>query len=163
MTIVVSNATPLIALARIGRFDLLHDVCGEILITDAVVGEIEAGGEGAPGREEVRRALAAGWLEERAVGCSRELAGLSVDLDIGEATTIMLAVDLGAALVLLDERKAQARARALGLNVVGTIGTLLLAKRRGLMPDLERSVERLQQEGFHIGPELLDSLLSGNG
>jgi len=40
VTVVVSNATPLIALSRIGHFDLLRDLYGQLLITEAVVGEI---------------------------------------------------------------------------------------------------------------------------
>ncbi len=162
MTTVVSNATPLIALARIGRFDLLRDLYGEVLVTDAVVAELEAGGEAAPGFDETRKALGDGWLVACPIDSSRELTGLSVDLDVGEATTIMLAIDRQAALVLLDERKARARARALGLNVTGTIGTLLLAKERELMSDLASVLRSLQDAGFHVSSRLLETLTSDN-
>jgi len=124
------------------------------------VAELEAGGEAAPGFDETRKALSQGWLVACPVEPSRELAGLSVDLDLGEATTLMLAIDRQAGLVLLDERKARARARASGLNVTGTIGTLLLAKERGLLSDLGPALRSLQEVGFHVSSRLLETLSS---
>lgn len=61
---VVSDASPLINLARIGELDLLHRLYGDLLIPDAVWREVVIKGAGQPGAEEVR---AASWIKTRDV------------------------------------------------------------------------------------------------
>ncbi len=53
---VVSNASPLINLARIGKLDLLHDLYGELIIPEAVWREVVVDGAGQPGADQVKGA-----------------------------------------------------------------------------------------------------------
>ena len=77
---VVSNASPLVGLARIGRLDLLKKLYGQILVPEAVWDEVVIEGKGQPGAEEVSSAE---WIRMHAI-VNRQLAhGLSQDLGLG--------------------------------------------------------------------------------
>lgn len=61
---------------------------------------------------------------------------LKEELDAGENAAIILARERGADLLLIDERAARRKATTLRLTVIGTLGALLMAKDRGLLPAL---------------------------
>lgn len=93
--IVVVNTTSLIALALIGRLDLLRHLYGKVVIPPAVKGEVLAGGPGGVGVAELRRAE---WIQTVPLQDPRR-ADLLSDLDRGEAEVIALAQELNAGLV----------------------------------------------------------------
>jgi predicted nucleic acid-binding protein len=62
--IVIADSSPLIALCRIGRLDLLNVLFGRLLIPDAVWNELTGGKPENPGTEEI---LSANWIERRSV------------------------------------------------------------------------------------------------
>ncbi len=128
--IVISNTSPLTNLAAIGQFDLLHHLFGEITIPDAVWDELNAGGVVWPGRDAVASAQ---WVQRHSVHNTLAVAALLDDLDRGEAEAIVLALELGADLLLLDEADGRHHAQRLGLQVLGVIGALRLAKAKGLI------------------------------
>ena len=160
---VVSNTTPLIALARADAFELLRAVFREVWIPEAVRREVEAGGSGAPGEREAREALREGWLIPDTVPACPELTTLGIDLDEGEAESIALALRTNADLILLDDRKARARAKALGLSVTGTVGVLLIAQDLGLPVEVDRAIESLRANGFYLAPNVLAQIAARRG
>jgi len=89
---------------------------------------------------------------------------LSQDLDSGEAESIVLALELEAEVLLIDERLARQTAHHLGLHYVGLIGVLLEAKRKGLTPRIEPLLNALRsQAGFRISNELYTRVLRDEG
>jgi len=90
---VVSNSTPLIALARISRLDLLRDIFDSIIILHAVYQEVVLEGAGRPGMREVK---AAPWIKTIEVQNHLAVALLKTDLDAGEAEAVVLAKEIGA-------------------------------------------------------------------
>lgn len=81
--------------------------------------------------------------------------GVPTDLDAGETEAIALAMELGADLVLMDERKGTQAARLLGLATIGVLGVLLEAKRRGLIQHVLPHVDRLVSElHFFVAPDV---------
>ena len=70
-----------------------------------------------------------------------------------------MALALQADLLLIDERKGRAKAKALGLSLTGTIGVLLLARIKGVEIKLPLELEQLRAHGFRISEELLDRVL----
>lgn len=155
----VSNTSPLLNLAVIGRLSLLQDRFGTVLMPPAVREELRVE-EGRPGSEALRGALRSGWLRVRAVEKQDLLAVLQNDLDRGEAEAIALAVELGGRRVLLDEREGRKRARALGLTVTGVLGILLWASGEGKLESARDAIERLKAEaGFYIAPSLEKEIL----
>jgi predicted nucleic acid-binding protein len=89
-SVVVSNASPLINLARIGHLDLLRAVYGELVIPQAVWEEIVVEGAGQPGAEQVRQA---NWIRVHTVTNRPLVNALRQNLDAGEAGAIALAAE----------------------------------------------------------------------
>jgi predicted nucleic acid-binding protein len=145
---VVADASPLIYLAVLGRFMLLQRLFGVVHVPDAVVQEVAAPTLSLPGAAETRTAVADGWLRPTYIRDREAVEDLLTDLHQGEAEAIVLAKELEARLLMLDDRLARNRAVALGLPVTGTIGVLLLARRRGEQLDLRHDLDTLIQHGF---------------
>ena len=159
--IVVSNTTPLIGLASIDRFDLLRQLFGEIQIAQAVYGEaVTAGREVGGAKEEVSTAT---WIRTTVVQDRLAVEVLLDELDLGEAETIVLAREVNADLVLMDEKKGRRKVSQLGLQKIGTLGILLKAKQVGLLTQIRPDIERLRQEGFSISDTVVDIVLLDAG
>ena len=150
--IVVSDTSPLTNLAAIGQFGLLRRLYAELYIADGVWDELNAEGERWPGRDQV---AAADWIERRVVQNHALVTVLRRDLDRGEAESITLALELGADLVLLDEREGRRAATRLGLRVVGVVGILLEAKANGIVDEIRPHLDSLRQTaGFYLSESL---------
>ncbi|MCL0096761.1 DUF3368 domain-containing protein [Thermodesulfovibrionales bacterium] len=92
------------------------------------------------------------------------LQALTRDLDRGEAEAIMLALEVDAEQMLLDEREGRRVAKSLGLKVTGVLGILLRAQREGKLPSLQEVMDELQEKaGFRIGVELATDILRESG
>ena len=87
-----------------------------------------------------------------------------LELDRGEAEAITLALQLGHARVLMDERDGRAKARALGLQPICVLGVLLRAKTDGQVQSVEPIMAALKQDaGFFIADGLYLALLQEAG
>lgn len=154
--IVVSNSSPLIALAKIGEFNLLHSLYEELSIPQAVREEVVVIGENPdeknrPGSEELR---AANWIRRVQVSNLAAVRLLRERLDGGESEAIVLALELNADLLLIDEARGRRVARAQGINTSGTVGTLVAAKRQGLILEVTPILDYLINSGFRMSQQL---------
>lgn len=160
---VVSNTSPVLNLAIIGRLPLLQQQFGEIWLPPVVISELRID-EDLPGVQTVREALAEGWIHIQAVEDIGLVEVLRRDLDGGEAEAIALAIQLKADHILLDEKEGRRIAKTLGLRSTGILGVLLRAKQEGHLPSVRETIEQLQiQAGFRIGMELLAGILRESG
>ena len=158
---IVSNASPLINLARIGQFDLLHKVYAQICIPEAVRHEVVEDGAGQPGADDVKQA---NWIRTQTVTNALLVQALRQDLDAGEAEAIVLAIELEADLLLMDERRGREVARHLGIAVTGLIGLLVEANHKGLIEAIRPLLDALRDEaGFRISQALYDQVLKDVG
>lgn len=129
--IIVSNSTPLIGLASIGRFELLRQLFGEIQIAQAVYAETVTQGREEGGAK--RQVSTATWVKTHAIQDRLAVEVLLDELDRGEAETIVLAREIKADWVLMDEKKGRRKLSQLGIEKIGTVGILLKAKQTGLL------------------------------
>lgn len=159
--IAVSDATPLIGLATIGRFGLLRRLFGQIYIPAAVYSEVVVAGREIGGAK--REVSAATWINHVSVTDQLAVEVLLDQLDRGEAETIVLAKELRADWVLIDERKGRRKATELGLQMVGTVGLLVRAKQLGWLEVLRPELERLRTEGFSLSQRVVDGVLQQVG
>ena len=122
---VISNTTPLITLASIDQLDILKKLFGKIFIPGAVLNEINAG-KGKTGYFEID---SIDWIIHQKINnvFSRNYL---MDLGDGEAETIILAEEMHADIVLLDEKLARGVAKIRGLTLSGSLGVLLEAKNK---------------------------------
>ncbi|MEF8824681.1 MAG: DUF3368 domain-containing protein [Desulfohalobiaceae bacterium] len=159
---VVSNSSILIGLSAIERLDLLqYRFPEEIIIPGAVWNEVVETGQGMPGAKQVSQA---DWIIPQNVQNNVGALSLQSYLDYGEAEVIALGQEIGANLLLLDEKSARNVAARLGHSVLGTVGVLIWARRSGLLPNLSHELELLQQKGgFRIGQEVYECALKYTG
>ncbi len=144
--IVVPDAGPLIYLAGAGQLDLLPQLFDEVVVA----------GAGLVGAAEVE---AAAWLR---VDETPPDSSLVSALDPGEAAAIPLAERLGATL-LADDSNARSIAQKRGLMVIGTLGVLLAAKRRGLVVEVNTILDRMRVMGMFVSDPLRERVLKLSG
>ena len=156
---IVADAGPLIAFARIGRLDLLQRVVKEIAIPAAVYEELVIKGKGRPGAAEVERST---WVHRKAVTDRAALASFPADLHLGEREAIVLAQELNAQL-LIDERRGRKSATERGLEVLGLLRILAEAKRRGIVDQVKLVLEAVLTSGYWIDEDLIAPFLKEMG
>jgi uncharacterized protein len=159
--ITVSNTSPIINLAAISQLSLLQQLYGNIVIAQAVYDEIVVVGQGLPGSVEVENN---GWITTQPVKNKALVNSLRLELDPGEAETLALAVEVGADLVLLDEKNGRQVAARLNLRVIGILGILVEAKKNNLIPDVKTHMDNLiVKAGFWINPKFYSQILQSTG
>lgn len=139
------------AFAALGRFDLLEKVHARIFVVETVVRECEVGG---PILVPDLRAFP--WI--RIVPAPLQSDQRFYMLDAGERDTLSVALESGAARVIIDERLGRNLAEYHGLAVVGTLGTLIKARQLGLISNFLPLVRRLQADGFRYHEPLVTRL-----
>ncbi|MFB2898227.1 DUF3368 domain-containing protein [Aerosakkonemataceae cyanobacterium BLCC-F50] len=157
---VISNTTPLINFAAINRLDILQTMFGQIVIPQAVYDETT--GSSFPDSQVVLQAISSGWLQVcRVSTIAREI---SLTLDEGEREAIALAIETGEQRILLDEREARQVAQSLGLQVIGTLGILLLAKNQQIIPQVEPLLDAMIDTAqYWVNPTLYQQVLRQAG
>ncbi len=128
---VVANTTPLISLASIGKLELLKEIFGEIIIAKAVYHEIKA--KQGYGYSEIDT----NYIKVQSIKGIAYRDFLLNQLDLGETETIILAKEIDADFIIIDENIAYKIAKSSELNVVRTLSILLRAKEKGLIPALK--------------------------
>lgn len=159
--IVVSDASPIISLSDAGHLHLLGDLYGKVHIPEAVFREVIGPSRRFPDGAATRGVPWIASLAIRDLALVKELDG---PLDRGEAEAIALAVECGADLLLMDERRGRETAKRLGLNVTGVLGALVEAKSKGLLPAIRPVLEDLlTKAGFRLSRELYKHALRSVG
>ena len=157
---VISDSSPLITLAKIGRLELLPQLYQSIAITPQVYDEVVVRGAGLKGSAEI---AGSNWIDVKPVKNVGELtvAQRELGLGIGELSTIILGKEENAGLVLIDEAKARSVARQRGLAVLGCVGVLEDAFGLKLLSDLAQAYRQLLASGAYVDPKILQNSLQG--
>ncbi|HIK46895.1 MAG TPA: DUF3368 domain-containing protein, partial [Leptolyngbyaceae cyanobacterium M65_K2018_010] len=145
--LVVSNSSPLIALARLSHLDWLRSLYGEIWIPQAVYQEVVQAGKGREGSAAVDSAP---WITVHTVQDEIAVDLLRDQLDRGESEAIVLAIEAQAQLLLIDEARGRRIAQSRGLTHIGTIGIVVLAKRQNLILSGTAILDQLIKIGFRM-------------
>lgn len=151
--VIVADAGPLIALARIDSLSVLPALFTQAVVTETVLAECQA----RPNRPEgaiIAAALNAGWLTLESDTVKDSVWGL----DAGEAMTISAALTRRAG-VLMDDRAGRQVAHRLGIPVIGVLGVLVLAKRKGLLPTIRQPIQHLVASGYYLAGRVIDDAL----
>lgn len=149
--VVIADAGPLIALAKLDALPLLGELFGSVLVPAAVHDEC----------------MAKDTLDSRRIGQAVEMKLLRIEPGIkplpqgmpvlgeGEQQALSLALSLPQSLLILDDRLARRQATRLHLAFIGTVRLLHIAEQHGLIENTERLVEHLCRSGYRISPEIL--------
>jgi predicted nucleic acid-binding protein len=164
--VVIADAGPLIALARIDSMDLLRRLFGRVCITAIVRSEILPATSDHLDSEVLERTLAEGWVEG-VDAPPNDWKPLNPGVDTGEASAICAACawrDAGdAVLLVMDDRAGRLEARSRGLALIGTAAVIGLAKTEGLILAARPLLERLTQSGYFLGPAVIAAVLADVG
>lgn len=154
--IVVSDTSPILYLLLIDQLELLPLLYQKILIPEAVRDEMLT--TGAPVTLQQWVSSPHDWLEI----CQVQLLAspILMQLDPGERAAILLAQQVNADLLLVDDRPARQTAQSLGIRITGLLGILDEAATLKQI-DLLTTVNRLMNEtNFRAAPSLIQALLS---
>ena len=147
--VVISDASCLIILSKIGELDLLHLLYSQVYITPEIESEF---GESLPN-----------WIIVETVRDKEYQKSLETKLDIGEASAIALAIEKTDSLVILDDLKARKVARELNLVFTGTLGVISKAKEQGYCDKIKPIIQEILQTNFRISQQVINALLSRYG
>ncbi len=147
--IIISDTSCLIALSKIEKLDLLKDLYNEIIITSDVYQEF---GGSLPD-----------WIIITEVKDKQKQKDLEERLDKGEASSIALALEIDNATLIIDEIKGRKIAQSFNINIIGTIGIILLADKKGLISDVTSLILRLVNKGFRLSDNLIYKIIENYG
>lgn len=148
--IVISDTSPILNLATVGHLELLRTLFGEIVLPPAVAAELDRHGI----------ATESNWMRVVAAQDREQLAELRHQLDPGEAEAIIVAVELQASLILIDEQRGRRIAADRGLRYMGLLGVLSEAKERRIISECKPILDgMIERAGFWIGNDLRSRFL----
>ena len=90
-------------------------------------------------------------------------SALFLQVDAGEASAIALSADNQPSLLIIDDLKGRRLAQKLNLNITGTLGLILTAKKEGILPQIKPLFDMIQATNFRIAPSLLERILEQAG
>ena len=149
--IAVSNTSPLVLLDKADQLWILGKLFEKVFIPSAVDTEWLR-----PGGYVVPQWLSVATLSQDAVSIAKDLYQ---KIDKGEAEAIALFTSMKADLLLIDNLNGRRQAKAMGLPVVGTLGILIAAKRKGIITEITAALEILKQHRFYVSDEVLKRAL----
>jgi predicted nucleic acid-binding protein len=137
--VIVSDASPVIALAVCGQLGLLEALFEKVYIPPAVFNELTIPHK--PQAAEITK-----WAKDRIVSAKNTtaIAALSLSLDPGESEALSLYWEIAADYVLIDEKRGRIIAARNGIKTIGTIGVLLSAKQQGLVSAVKPFLDILE-------------------
>jgi uncharacterized protein len=161
--IVISDTSPVRALANLGLLNLLRQLFDEVILPRAVAVELSQprDGQSVISLDDLAEFS---FLKVQEVSESSDVERFLVDLERGESEALALAIELRADVILIDELAGRAAARREGLEVIGVLGVLREAKLRGLIETISPLLDQLQNKyRFFIGEQLRREVLRSVG
>jgi predicted nucleic acid-binding protein len=146
---IIADTSCLIVLSKIGHLDILHKLFEDIVTTQEIADEY---GENLPL-----------WITIVTVKDKYKMQVFEIQVDKGEASAMSLALETENSLLIVDDYKARRLALALNINFTGTIGIIILAKKRGIIDSIKPFLEKIKATDFRISAELeLQALISAD-
>ena len=151
---IIVNSTPLIALAKANKLEILKEMYEHIIIPEAVYREVTEKDDIAAQRIEAARE----WIEVRKVDSNLDRRMYRAKLHEGEVEVMLLAQEIGADVVIIDDGAARKTAEYLELPLTGTLGVMIKAKQRGLLEAVMPVVQQMEQNGIFFSKELKEKI-----
>jgi predicted nucleic acid-binding protein len=150
------NASPLILLAGAGQLPLLRVAGDEIVVPAAVAREIRRAGPVDPA---VRALSETPWLVE-VPDPALPPSLLAWDLGPGESAVLAWAAAAPGTEAIVDDLSARRCAAAMGIPARGTLGIVLVARKRWLVPAARPILEEMRRAGMYLSDRVLDRALA---
>ena len=153
---IAANASPLICLSKSAMADLLPALFSEIFVPEQVIEEIRAGCKNDPSAEIL---LQYRWI--RRVGNIAIPPAISTwDLGGGESSVMAYTLADPRCWAAIDDRQARRCADSMGCRHIGTVGLILLAKKRGVIRSVREALDGLQKAGPWMSEPFMNEICS---
>ncbi len=152
--IVIADSSALVALSICQVLSQIETLFGSLYVPDSVYKEVTI--KGKPEADALKK-----FLETRVKSVKLEEYTIrnTANLGSGELEAIALYINLSADLLIIDDAKAKKVAYANGLEVMGSIGILLLAKEQGLIEEVKPLLNLLLMSNIHISSSVIEKAL----
>ena len=147
--VIITDTSCFSLLRKLDALDLLQQLFPVVVATPEIAAEF---GHPLPA-----------WVVVQAVKNNSLQAEFTRHVDLGEASAIALASEIDYDFLILDDADARKFAEKLGLVVKGTIGLLVIAKNKGLIPLLRPYFNLIQQTNFRISQSIIERVLRDAG
>lgn len=156
---VIMNASPIICMMKAGIIEVLPALFKDIVVPQEVKREILV-----RGRTDLKGEVLASY---QWIGLVNDIViapqVASWDLGQGESAVISFVLENPDFWAVIDDREARRCAMALNCRHTGTLGIIVLAKRRGVIPSIRGYLERLKEAGLWLSDELVDQVCRKSG
>jgi predicted nucleic acid-binding protein len=146
--IIISDTSTLILFQKIGEFNLLQKVYGELITTPEIANEF---GEEFPD-----------WIKIQSVSDKKYQNFLETQVDFGEASAIALATEYDDVLLLLDDLKARKLAVRLNFKITGALGVIHKAKQLSIIDKVKPLIDKLLSTDFRLADNIVKEILKLN-
>ena len=151
----IINASPLIFFSRCGHLQLLRAFADEFWVPEPVAREILRRGIRDVSAQAIQDTE---WLTVHPV-TTIPAAIAAWRLGAGEASVLSLAAEHPGTQAIIDDLAGRKCAASLNIPVRGTLGIVLAAKGRGLIPKARDVIEEMTIAGLHLSRRVLDEAL----
>ena len=137
---IISDTSCFIVLTNINELELLQKVYGKVTTTIEVAAEY---GETLPN-----------WIEIETVNDNYRQQLLEMQVDKGEASALALALETPNSTIIIDDYRGRKVAEKLKLNYTGTLGVIIRAKIKGIIPSIKPLLSKIKQTDFRLTNEV---------
>lgn len=156
MKILVADTSPLISLAIIDKLDLLLKIFDEIYIPEKVYQELSYD------LSKPKAKLLADFFKDK-IKKINNINELSLFIYEGESEAIILAKELKADYLLIDDLKGRTVAEILDIKCIGILGFLLIGKNKGFIKALKPLLRKLRDNKRYYSDKLVNIVLNEAG
>lgn len=154
--IIVSDTSPISNLILIDELNLLNQIFHIVYVPPAVDKEIR---ELEKFQIDLLAYTSSNWIKVISPSNAELVKRLNLELDLGESEAIVLAQELSAGYLLIDERLGSIKAREAGLQTIGLLGVIAKAKEENLIAAARPLLQKLKEAGFWISDRLIHTIL----
>ena len=147
-TLIISDTACLILFDKIGEFEILRKLFQTVTITSIIAEEFKK--------------QTPDWVIINDPQNTNNVVNYSKVVDHGEASALALSIEIENSLLIFDDLKARKLAEELNLKYTGSIGILILAKRRGLIEDIDELLAKIQATNFRLTKAFIEKLKEEN-
>ncbi|KIM11775.1 MAG: hypothetical protein KU38_06300 [Sulfurovum sp. FS08-3] len=147
---IIGDSSALVALATMDRLELLEKIFDTIYVPQAVYDEVTITQKPQSSKLKI-------FLANRVKKVELDISKMG--LGQGELEAIRLYKDMNADFLLIDDKRAKSFAQLNGVNVIGSLGVLILAKEKNFISSIKDDLEKLQNSNLFISKHLLETIL----
>ncbi len=153
--ILIADSSALIALAIIDKLEILQKLFSNIFVPRAVYDEITK-----DNKTEAKKLTK--FCKDKVLDIETKI-NFNISLGKGESEAVILYQEQNADFLLCDDKKAKKFAQSFGINVIGSLGVLIKAKKARYIEAIEPLIKKLKESQIYIDENTCNTVLKIEG